>query len=324
MIFGVLKCSAGRAVLKGEDMSVEEEFAQCVRARRERAFGGWICIKSMRTFTETIRGCDKSRFAEQTPDRRGIRFAEQARGRGGIRFAKRLQGHNSEMFAGRVMNGSGMHFAKRVIEKSTPVMMGGFSGAPRILLKQQTKPSGDNYFYKLLLRLNQTWQNANVLKQKGVADREALALSIVKRMERILKPKEVWHGQLAVQKELTVFRDIATIFVNRGSRPDLAKKAERDLVKILSREYRENAPLKESRENRVYQRQITQEELVTTKRTVTGMEEQINRQKTLLIDLQKKMETDIQIPEPDMGRITGEVMKRIEKEMHLERLRRGL
>ena len=199
----------------------------------------------------------------------------------------------------------------------------GISGSIIILLNNQSSFSSENHFYQLLMRLNQTWQNRIVSKQDHAAYRDALTLSIVKRLERALKPKEAWRGQLSVGKELTVFRNIATIFVNRASRPDLAKKAERELVKVLSRAYYENQPERQNKEDHIFRRQITHEELVMTKRTVTDLEEQVKKQRALLLQLQKNVETAVQAPEPDLGKLTGEVMRRMEREVHLERLRRG-
>lgn len=272
-------------------MSVEGEFAERVRKRREDGFAG--------------RGSRRLG--------RGETFAERVRRRGGRLNAA------SERWKER----DGSAFADRVMARGVSFGTSGYTGTILIFLKQQSSSSSDQHLYQLLLRLNQTWQNRIVSKQERTVYRDALALSIVKRLERFLKPKEAWRGQLSVGKELTVFRDIATIFVNRGSRPDLAKKAERDLVKVLSRAYYENNPERQTKEDHIYQRQITHEELVTTKRTVADLEEQVKKQSTLLFQLQKNVETAIQVPEPDMGKITGEVMKRMEREMHLERLRRG-
>ncbi|MDE7238921.1 MAG: hypothetical protein K2N41_04330 [Lachnospiraceae bacterium] len=272
-------------------MSVEGEFAERVRKRREDGFAG--------------RGSRRLG--------RGEKFAERVRRRSGREIAA------AEWWKER----GGSAFAERVMARGVSFGTGGFPGTILIFLKQQSSSSSDQHFYQLLLRLNQTWQSRIVSKQERAVYRDALALSIVKRLEHFLKPKEAWRGQLSVGKELTVFRDIATIFVNRGSRPDLAKKAERDLVKVLSKAYYENNPERQAKEDPIFKRQITHEELVMTKRTVADLEEQVKKQSTLLFQLQKNVETAIQVPEPDMGKITGEVMKRMEREMHLERLRRG-
>lgn len=226
-------------------------------------------------------------------------------------------------FAERILNGPGIAFAARIRKHWLPSGAEIFPETPRVLFKPRRAASSNQYFYQLLLRLNRVWQEERAWKAKSAARRDAFARNIVKRMERLVRTKEEWHGTPLVQKELTVFRDIATIFVHRGSRPDLAKKAERDLVKILNREYRERDRSRRTEEAPVYQRKVTHEELVTTKRTLAGVEEQLNRQKTLLLQLQKSMETAIRTPEPDMGKLTDEVMKRMEREMHLERLRRG-
>ncbi|MCM1103331.1 MAG: hypothetical protein NC409_04415 [Clostridium sp.] len=227
-------------------------------------------------------------------------------------------------FAERILNGPGAAFAARIRKHWLPSGAEIFPETPRVLFKPRRAASSDQYFYQLLLRLNRAWQKEQAWKAKSTARREAFAQSIVKRMERfVIRTKAEWSGTPLMQKELTVFRDIAAIFVHRGSRPDLAKKAERDLVKILNREYREHDPPRNTGEAPVYQRRTAHEELVTTKRTLAGVEEQLNRQKTLLLQLQKSMETAIRTPEPDMGKLTDEVMKRMEREMHLERLRRG-
>lgn len=200
----------------------------------------------------------------------------------------------------RIRCGNGL--AIRILERGTSFRAGSFPETPLVLLVSGKGDSVNRYFRELLLSLNRTWKLIQVSEQKREAYRDALAQNIVKRLEKQRRPVGVWHGQASGQKELTVFRDIATIFVNRGSRPDLAKKAERDLVKILNRE----------------------SELVMTKRTVTELEEQVRKQRTLITELRQKIDTVVCVPEPDVGRVAGEVMRRMEREMHLERLRRGL
>ncbi|MBD5469528.1 MAG: hypothetical protein HDR21_15490 [Lachnospiraceae bacterium] len=238
-------------------------------------------------------------FAERVRKRHEGRFAGSASRRIGFRetFAERVRRKSGRVnaAAGWRKERGGSSFAERVMARGVSFDTSGLSGTIIILLKKQSSSSSENHFYQLLLRL-----------------------------ERVLKPKEAWRGLLSVQKELTVFRDIATIFVNRASRPDLAKKAERELVKVLSRAYYENHPERQKKEDHIFQRRITHEELVMTKRTVTDLEEQVKKQRALLFQLQKNVETAVQAPEPDVGKLTGEIMKRMEREMHLERLRRGI
>ena len=228
----------------------------------------------------------------------------------------------SEAFARHIMDGSVMWSEARMRGYGISPATDFFSGTPFVFLKQQGRTSADNHYYRLLLRLERFLTNRKILNP------EESAKQIIQKSLRnagfFFKSKDAWHEQHTVQKELTVFRNIATIFVNRGSRPDLAKKAERELVKILSRAYHENNPEKQKKETHIYQRQITHEELVMTRRTVTELEEQVKKHKTLLFQLQKNIESAQTAPEPDLSRIAGEVMKRMEREMHLERLRRGI
>lgn len=299
-------------------MSVEDEFAENVRARHAGPFEKLTCAAHGRDFGAAAAPVGRG----TTPAAEA--FVRRIRKRSKNSSVRRIFEQHDDAFAERILNRFSMRSAAHIFGEAPLSGAFGFSEAPLIFLKRHPKTSTDNFVYQLLLRMNRTWQSIQVRKEKAAAAyRDALVQSIVKRMERIVKPEGGWHKQPAVQKELTVFRDIATIFVNRGSRPDLAKKAERELVKILSREYRENHPERKISEDHIYQRQITHEELVTTRRTVAGLEEQINRQKTLLLQLQKRMETAIPVPEPDIGKLTGEVMRRMEREMHLERLRRG-
>lgn len=279
-------------------MSVEEEFAERIRKRHAEKTTGFARKQGAGPLAGRIR--------------------EQSGA-----LAGRLQNRNGGLSIRRLRQPDGAAFAARVRKRRPPYETEAFPETARILFRPQRTASSSHSCYQLLLRLYQVWQKEQAGRAKSAARRDALAQSIVKRMERLVGTRTKWRGSPLMQKELTVFRNIATIFVHRGSRPDLAKKAERDLVRILNREYRERDPSGRTEEAPVYQRQITHEELVTTRRTVAGLEEQLNRQKTLLFQLQKNMESVIRTPEPDMGKITEEVMKRMERDMHLERLRRG-
>lgn len=149
-------------------------------------------------------------------------------------------------------------------------------------------------------------------------------------------------------REYAVFRNIATVFENRGSRPDLAKKAERELLRILSAEFysfnrsRQQKEIAQSIEYHMKMRQ-THTELTFRREQPAGAgrheEVGANRheeggtggesrtavdKQTVLTEVRKEVVTAARIPETDIKRITGEVMRQMEREMHLERLRRGL
>lgn len=70
--------------------------------------------------------------------------------------------------------------------------------------------------------------------------------------------------------------------------------------------------------------QSYQEELGNTKRMVGMLEEQMKVQETILAELRRKLVATVSTPEANIKKITGEVMRQMEREMHLERLRRGL
>lgn len=225
--------------------------------------------------------------------------------------------------AARIQSGGTVRFAARILERYLSLKPDGFRGTPLIYMKRQRSVADVNNVQKILLRFQKTWNQSILSEQKRALFRNAVAQSVVIRMERYLDTAKTPYITVSEQKEMTVFRDIATIFVNRGSRPDLAKKAERELVKILSREFYERGPDRGAEPAALYQKKNVQEELVMTKRTVTRLEEQVEQQKTILTELNRKMESAVRKPEWDAGKITAEVMKRMEREMHLERLRRG-
>lgn len=229
-----------------------------------------------------------------------------------------------EAFFKRIESRGGARFAARILERCPSFEAGGFQGTVLVHRKQLPLHSEMNNVQELLIKFQTTWNHNILSEQKRLICQNALAQSIAERLTHYVKPVKIWQGQLPVDKELTVFRDIAAIFVNRGSRPDLAKKAQRDLVKILSREFYENDPDRKAKDTTLHVQKNVQEELVTTKRTVMTLEEQVKQQKTLLTELTRKLETAVKPPEWDVGKMTSEVMKRMEREMHVERLRRGL
>ena len=54
------------------------------------------------------------------------------------------------------------------------------------------------------------------------------------------------------------------------------------------------------------------------------LEERVKLQETILTELRRKIVAAASVPDADIKKITGEVVKQMEREMHLERLRRGL
>lgn len=231
---------------------------------------------------------------------------------------------NGEVFVKRIQNRGGALFAAHILKRRPSFDEGGFYGTVLVHKREPSFCKNMNSVQKIFMQFRATWNYSALSEQKRLICQKALAQSIAERLTRYVKPVKMWHGGLHVEKELTVFRDIASIFVNRGSRPDLAKKAERDLVKILSREFYENDPDGKIKNTTLYTQKNVQEELVTTRRTVVTLEEQMKQQKTLLTELTRKIETSMKPPEWDVGKMTSEVMKRMEREMHVERLRRGL
>lgn len=174
--------------------------------------------------------------------------------------------------------------------------------------------------YQMLLRFYMTWQN-------------------------YVRPGQQFSDKISRSyNQYAVFWNIASIFENRGSRPDLAKKAERELLRTLSDEFytelifrKEHAKSGKGcadsggqnrtggeRRAQILRTQSYQEELGSTKRMVGVLEEQMKLQETILTELRQKIAANVSVPETNIKKITGEVMKQMEREMHLERLRRGL
>lgn len=277
-------------------------------------------------------------FAEKRSSLGAAGFAMRRGRRGGNGPAGRLKkrmgsgadagtgiiNRSGKALAARLQSGGTARFAARILERRPSLKRDGFHGTLMIHMKRQQSAPSMNNVQKILLQFQKTWNQSILSEQKRFLFRNAVAQSVVMRMERYLDTAKIRHIPVSEQKEMTVFRDIATIFVNRGSRPDLAKKAERELVKVLSREFYERGPDRGAEPAALYQKKNVQEELVMTKRTVTRLEEQVEQQKTILTELNRKMESAVREPEWDAGKITAEVMKRMEREMHLERLRRGI
>lgn len=202
-------------------------------------------------------------------------------------------------------------FAERIIENHTAFCAYRMTGAPLVLFRQRQAASSKKSVYNLLLRFHMTWQS--IVSWQNIATWQ----NVVQTGQRLISGREA-------QKELTVFRNIATIFVNRGSRPDLAKKAERELVRTLSTEFYERGRGRTQKQNTAVKKREATEELAGAKRIVSTLEEQMRVQKTVIAELQKKVSAAPNAPELNMSRLTEEVMKRMEREMRLERLRRGL
>lgn len=181
--------------------------------------------------------------------------------------------------------------------------------------KKESSPAPAASSYGLLFRFYMTWQNY----RKNDRD----------------------------YKEYAVFRNVASIFENKSSRPDAAKKAERELLRMLSSDFYEELIFRRERRERtagpkkqaaggdesrsaafaraqIRQTQSWKEELGSTKHMVGVLEERVKLQETILTELRRKIVTAASVPDADIKKITGEVVKQMEREMHLERLRRGL
>lgn len=208
-------------------------------------------------------------------------------------------------------------FAERIIENHTAFCAYRMTGAPLVLFRQRPASSSKKSVYNLLLRFHMTWHN--ILPWQNVVPWQSIVSwqNVVQTGQRLISGREA-------QKELTVFRNIATIFVNRGSRPDLAKKAERELVRTLSTEFYERGRGRTQKQNTAVKKREATEEIAGARRIVSSLEEQMRVQKTVIAELQKKVSAAPNAPELNMNRLTEEVMKRMEREMRLERLRRGL
>ncbi len=288
------------------------------------AFAERIASRSGSAFAERIASRSGSAFAERIASRSGSAFAERIASRSGSAFAERVASRLGSTFAGYIMDASGVLFAGRMIAEHTGFGAYYAMGTELVFYKERQGGTPGKSLYELLLRFYMTWQNYVKTGQKFYAGRDTLAQAIVKKLERRLGEKSGRDQRVPMYRELTVFRNIASIFVNRGSRPDLAKKAERELVKILSREFYEGGHVREHRENKVYKKQENRQEIVSTKRMIGTLEEQLKLQKTVVTELERKVRSFESPPQLNMNKIAGEVMRQMEREMHLERLRRGL
>lgn len=290
----------------------------------EAEYTGFQTGEIERAFAEKLTNRGAAAFATRRK-KSGERFAVSLAAKGtGSRLLASVRFRRGDAFAGRIQSRGGAYFAARILERCPSFESGGFHGTPLVHKKQPVSHAGGDNVRQMLLQLQATWKHSILSEQKRLVFQNALVQGIAERLARYDRPVKVWRGQLPVEKELTVFRNIAAIFVNRGSRPDLAKKAERDLVRVLSREFYESVPSGKTKETTSYHKKNVQEEFVTTRHTVAALEEQVRQQKTLLAELTRKAETAVKAPEWDVGKLTGEVMKRMEREMHVERLRRGL
>lgn len=291
--------------------------------------GGEICAvfctgEIERVFAEKLAIRGAAGFAARRTTRMEKGPAARAKKRTENGLAAGICIRNGEVFVKRIQNRGGALFAAHILKRRPSFDEGGFYGTVLVHKREPSFYKKMNSVQKIFMQFRATWNYSALSEQKRLICQKALAQSIIARLERYIRIAGKVPKLLPEQKEMTVFRDIASIFVNRGSRPDLAKKAERDLVKILSREFYENDPAGKIKNTTLYTQKNVQEELVTTRRAVMTLEEQVKQQKTLLTELTRKIETNVKPPEWDVGKMTSEVMKRMEREMHVERLRRGL
>ncbi len=132
-------------------------------------------------------------------------------------------------------------------------------------------------------------------------------------------------------REFQVFRYISTIFENRDRQPDAARKAERKLIQILEEDfYTKNFNTSQETEKKLrrtfmkHNRQLIQEEFKQTGTQIMNLEERMAVHEKVLKEFRQTKTTEGHISAVQIDKITKEVMKKMEHELHLERLRRGL
>ena len=135
-------------------------------------------------------------------------------------------------------------------------------------------------------------------------------------------------GQEKAMKELQAFHCISTIFENRERQPDVARKAERKLIRILSEDFYDRNPVIQravSGERMFYrwERKAAEAEAEKTKNLVENMEERLLLQEKLIKELKETETVPAALPKGWMDGVTKEVMKKMERELHLEKMRRG-
>lgn len=120
-------------------------------------------------------------------------------------------------------------------------------------------------------------------------------------------------------RNFDLYYNIASIFENRERQPDLARKTERKLIRILADDFYGRMP----EQSHILKKQTRQEEeLRKTRHLLTSLTERLTVQETVLNELRHNRLTVSLSPEV-ITRITKEVVKKMEWELHLEKIRRG-
>ena len=136
-------------------------------------------------------------------------------------------------------------------------------------------------------------------------------------------------GQEKAMRELRAFHCISTIFENRETQPDTARKAEQKLIRILSKDFYDRNPIIQravSGEQMSYRRErrAAEAEASMTKNLAESMEERLLLQEKMIKELKQTKTAPGALPKGWLEKVTKEVMKKMERELRLERVRRGL
>ncbi len=146
-----------------------------------------------------------------------------------------------------------------------------------------------------------------------------LGQSITDEMKRHLShplPRGIWQTG---EKKFDLYYNIASIFENRERQPDIARKTEQKLIRILADDFYGRLP----EQSPILRKQTRQEEeLIKTRQLVTSLTERLTLQENVLSELKHNRLTLNLSPEV-ITRITKEVVKKMEWELHLEKIRRG-
>ncbi len=129
-------------------------------------------------------------------------------------------------------------------------------------------------------------------------------------------PRGVWQAE---RKKLDLYYNIASIFENRERQPDIARKTEQKLIRILADDFYGRMP----EQSHILKKQTRQEEeLRKTRQLVTSLTERLTVQENVLSEL-KHTRLAVSLSPEVITRITKEVVKKMEWELHLEKIRRG-
>lgn len=224
-------------------------------------------------------------------------------------------------------------FAEQIINKYRKFGRYNFYSSSLVFARDVMQPFA---FYERVIR-----ETSRILRTSVLLQTDRILLSRLKEQTKQIfmnrLPQETGRLPGEHAKNFSLYHNITTIFENRDRQPDLARKAERKLIRILSEDFFGRTeminrfrdavfPPQQERSRILENRILRRKETERTEERFENITNRLTVQEKILKELRETRRiTDLNAAPPPVSvdGIVKEVIKKMNRELHVEKLRRG-